>query len=495
MLIIMGVTLYTSRIVLEALGFADYGVYNVVGGVVAIFGFLNGAMSGASSRFLSYDIGQKNFDKLSKTFSVLLFSHIGIAVCVILLCETFGLWLLYNKLIIPDNQMEVVLWVYQISVISSVFSIIIVPFSAVLVSYEDLNIYAYVGLAEAALKLLVVYLLLNIPGSKILIYALLLLAVQILINIFYVVYCLNRYDCCSFNFCKDKKMYREIFGFVGGDLIGNISVLAQGQGLNILLNMFFGPVVNAARGITYQVQGAVQQFSSNFTTALRPQIIKLCAEKNYLELDRLVVRSSCFSYYLIWILILPILLNTNYILTLWLKSYPDYTVPFLRIVLLISLVQTLKTPRTMIFHGLGKIKLVNLVVGGMLIATFPISYVALKSGAGPSSVFIISLIIIIASEFVSVYILKRYIEFSARHYFGSVYLRCVIVSAISLIIPIWFSINHNTISFGGLILNCLISTLSILFTCLTIGFDKDTKKSLFNAIKIVFKKYGNKDIK
>lgn len=489
MLIIMGVTLYTSRIVLEVLGFTDFGVYNVVGGVVAIFGFLNGAMSGASSRFLSYELGQKNFERLKKTFSVLLYSHLGIAVCVVILCETIGLWLLYNKMVMPENQMGVILWVFQISILSSILSIVIVPFSSVLISYEDMNVYAYVGLAEAALKLLVVYLLINMPGNKLLLYALLLLGVQVLVNIFYISFCLRKYDCCSFKVCREKSMYREIFGFVGGDLIGNISVLAQGQGLNILLNIFFGPVVNAARGITYQVQGAVQQFSNNFTTALRPQIIKLCAERQYGEMFKLVDRSSCFSFYMMWILILPILLNTDYILTLWLKSYPEHTVPFLHIVLWISLVQTLKTPRTMVFHGLGKVKLVNIVIGTMLIMTFPISYIALKLGAGPTSVFAISLVIIVISEIVSVIILKKFITFSVIEYFKSVHLRCFIVAGLSLIIPLLYSYYYNTTTFGGLVLNCLVCFCSIILTVLAIGMDINTKHALLNMItnKLRFK--------
>ncbi len=483
MLLIMGVTLYTSRIVLEVLGFTDFGVYNVVGGVVAIFGFLNGAMSGASSRFLSFDIGQKNYDRLRKTFNVLLLSHIGIAVCVVILCETIGLWLLFNKLVMPENQMGIILWVYQISVISSVLSIIAVPFSSVLISHEDMNIYAYVGLAEAALKLTAVFLLTTIPGSKILVYAILLLGVQVIINIFYIIYCLYHYECCKIKICKERAMYREIFGFVGGDLIGNISVLAQGQGLNILLNMFFGPVVNAARGITYQVQGAVQQFSNNFTTAVRPQIIKLCAEKNFTEMFLLVDRASCFSYYLMWLIILPILLNTHYILTLWLKNYPEYTIQFLDIVLWISLVQTLKTPRTMVFHGLGKVKLVNAVIGTFLIMTFPISYIALKLGATPTSVFGISLAIIILTEFASVYILKKYIKFSATKYFVSVHLRCIIVSLISGIIPFLYHSGNETTSFTQLLLSCCISTSSILVTVLMIGMDKTTKNNLLVTIK------------
>ncbi len=478
----MGVALYTSRIVLKVLGFTDYGVYNVVGGVVAIFGFLNGAMSGASSRFLSYEIGNKNETKLNQVFNVLLTSHIAIAGFVLILCETIGLWLLFDKLVIPNSQMTIVLWVYQISVVSSILSIIIVPFSSVLISHEIMDVYAYVGLTEAFLKLGVVLLLTLLPGSKLLIYALLILIVQVSINIFYLFYCRSHFECCKIKLCKDKRLYKEIFGFVGGDLIGNISVLAQGQGLNILLNIFFGPVVNAARAITYQVQGAIQQFSNNFATALRPQIIKLCAEKNYKEMFSLVDRGSYFSFYLMWILILPVILSSKYILHLWLGEYPEYTIPFLNIVLWISLVQTIKTPRTMVFHGLGRIKFVNMVVGGMLVMTFPISYFALKCGAGPTSVFWISLSIIVLSEFASVAILKRYIQFSAKSYLINVHFRCLMVVIISSILPFWFVQKHPTDSFILFLVNFLLSLFSVIIVVSAIGMDKNTKQMVMKFL-------------
>ncbi len=491
MLLIMGVTLYTSRVVLRVLGFTDYGVYNVVGGVVAIFGFLNGAMSGASSRFLSFELGTNNQTRLNQIFNVLFVSHIGIAIIVLVLCETLGLWLLYDKLVIPKSQMTVVLWVYQMSVVSSILSIVIVPYSSVLISQEDMDIYAYVGLAEALLKLGTVLLLTIMPGNKLLVYAVFVLAVQFAVNIFYLIYCNRRYSCCALKYYRDYILYREVFGFVGSDLIGNISVLAQGQGLNILLNIFFGPVVNAARAITSQIQGAVQQFSGNFSTALRPQIIKLCAERNYRELFVLVDRSSYFSYYLMWILILPILLNSKFVLSLWLGRFPEYTIPFLNIVLWISMVQAIKTPRTMVFHGLGRIKLINMVVGGLLIMTFPIAYVALKLGTGPTSVFWISLIIIIISEFVSVAILKKFIKFSATKYLCNVHLRCFAVTVLSGIIPLMYSRSHPTDSFYGFVACTIISLLSILIVVYLIGMDKTTKMMVVGTVGSKLSKVKN----
>ena len=488
MLLVMGVSLYTSRVVLEILGFTDYGVYSVVGGVVAIFGFLNGSMSGASSRFLSFEVGRKDETRLNNIFNALLVSHLGIAGIVVILSETVGLWLLYDKLVVPDNQMRVIQWVYQISILSSVLSIIIVPYTSVLIAHEKMNVYAYVGLAEAILKLGIVFLLMVIPGSKLLIYSLLVFGVQMLVNTFYLFHCHRDYTCCHIKIHREKKLYREIFGFVGSDLIGNISVLAQGQGLNILLNIFFGPVVNAARSITYQVQGALQQFSNNFTTALRPQIIKLCAVQDFDEMFVLLRRGSYFSYYLLWMLILPVLLNSRYILTLWLGRFPDYTIPFLNIVLVISLVQSLKSPRTMVFHGLGRVKFVNIVVGGILILTFPVSYIALKFGAGPTSVFIISLISILVSEVVSVGILKKYVEFSSTRYFLNVHLRCAMVSCISGIICYMYILRHPTTTFIDLLFSCMITTIFSIAAILLFGMDTSTRRLVFSTVKKLSKK-------
>lgn len=483
MLLIMAVSLYTSRVVLATLGFKNYGIYDVIGGVVAIFGFLNGAMSGASARFLSFELGRKDYRKLSEVFSVLVVSHLGIAICVLILCETVGLWLVLDKLTLPESQMNIALWVFQISIVSSLLSITLVPYTAILISYENMKIYAYIGIAEALLKLGVVFLLIIIPGNKLLIYSILLLAVQLFLNVFYRVYCTRNYQCCHFRLYKNMKLYSEIFGFVGGDLIGNISVIAQGQGLNILLNIFFGPVVNAARGITFQVQGAVQQFSNNFITAMRPQIIKLYAENKISEMIRLVERGSCFSFYLLWILILPIYFNMSYILHLWLGKYPDYTEQFLSIVLAITLVNALKSPRSMVFHATGKVKFVNMVIGTMLIMTFPLSYVILRFGGSPVSVFVISLIMILLTEFVSVFILKRYVTFSARRYLMTVHLRCLCVAVLSLVMPYWCHQRLPDESFPAFLINVTVSFLSVAIVVLSVGMDKNMRTFVLELIK------------
>lgn len=483
MLLVMIVALFTSRVVLEVLGFTDYGVYGVVGGVVTIFEFLNDSMSQAASRYYCFEIGRKDYTRLNKIFNVILLSHAGISIIVILLCETVGLWLLYDKLVMPETQMRVISWVFQISVLSSILRILTVPFSALIVAFEQMHIYAYIGMVDAVFKLLIAYCLFIIPGSKLLIYALLMLGAQFLLNLFYIIYSSRKFSAAiKWNFCKEKSLYKEVFGYASSTLIGNISGMAQGQGINILLNIFFGPIVNAARGIAAQVQGNVQKFSNNFTTALNPQIIKLCAEKNYKEMFVLVDRSSCLSFYLLWFLVLPILLNTPYILKLWLGKYPEYSVIFINIVLWISLVNAIKIPRSIIFQGLGKVRLINIAIGGMLATSLPISYIFLKIGFPSYSVFVITLIITILTEFVSVLILKKYIKFSGTKYMLNVHFRCLMVIILSGILPYIEILHRETVNFGDFVVNVLITSLSILITIMLIGFDKNTRKIIINHL-------------
>jgi len=487
----MGVTiivsLYTSRIVINALGFADYGLYGVIGGLVTIFTFLNGSMSGASSRYIAIEIARKDFKRLRIIFSTLFASHILIALIVILLAETVGLWLLYNKLVVPEGQMTIAFWVYQLSLISTVFTITGVPYTAMIIAHENMKLYAYVSMSEVFLKLGIVYLLMIIPGQKLLVWAILLTAVSVGINLFYRFYVRTHYEGSALTIVRDKKLYREIFGYVGSDLIGNISVLAQGQGLNLLLNMFFGPTVNAARNIAYTVQGLSTQFSNGFLTAMRPQIIKLHGEGNDTEMMQLMYRGSKIGYYLMWIVTLPVLLNGAYIIHLWLGDYPDYTIPFLNVVLLISMVQALKIPRVMVFHALAKLKRTNIIVGTILILAFPISWIALRLGYGPMSVFWITFVDILVTEFVSVCILKRYIEFNIQQYLTKVHLRCLVISVISAIIPFAYTLYHPTASFVVLLLNCSICMISTCVTAFYIGLTKDERIMVLNVVKAKLK--------
>ena len=485
MMLVMGVTLYTSRVVLKTLGIEDFGIYNVVGGIVIMFTTLSGSLGSATSRYITFELGRKDYVRLGQVFNVALLIHIAIAIIVIILAETVGLWFFYEKMIIPPERLDAAFWVYQISIFTCFFSLTQVPYSATIIAHENMQIYAWVGIAEVILKLIIVYLLVISPFDKLIYYAVLQCLIQIGIMFFYRSYCAKKYKESTLFIYKEKKLYREMFGYAGADMIGSISVLAQGQGLNLLLNVFFGPVVNAARGVAYQVQGAVTQFSNNFMTAVRPQIIKSYAEGDVKSMWILVKDSSCFSFYLMWMITLPIMLDTDYILTLWLGKYPEHSVTFLNLVLILCLIQTLKTPRTTIYHATGHIKLSNIVVGSILCAAFPLAYLFLKMGMSPESVFWAANISMALSEIASVFVLKRYMDYSISKYLLQVHGRCILVAVVSCILPYFLFDKFMEPSFLRLIITCVLTTTFIGITVLTIGMDKDMRTKLLH---IVYKK-------
>ena len=452
MLLVMGVNLYTSRVVLSVLGFEDYGLYNVIGGIVTMFTFLNGSLGSATSRYITFELGKKNFERLNRIFNTALVIHIFIAILVVLLAETVGLWFFYEKMTIPADRLDAAFWVYQISILTCFFT-------------------------------------LTQPMDRLVFYAILLCLVQIGIMLFYRYYCKRHYPSCKRRLYKDKTLFKEMFAYGSYDLIGNISVLAQGQGLNILLNMFYGPTVNAARGIAYQVQGAITQFSNNFMTAVRPQIIKSYAEGDVDGMMKLVKQSSCFSFYLMWMISLPVCLEADYLLSLWLGKYPEHTVNFLILIVALCLVQTIKTPRTTIFHATGHIKWSNIIVGIILCAAFPLAYVALKLGGSPESVFWMSNLTMLLSELASVSVLKRYIDFSARNYLLDVHGRCLLVAIVSFIVPYLLYDIWMEQSFLRLAMTCMLTTISVLFTSLFLGMDRHLRSKL---IQIINKKISRK---
>lgn len=482
MFLIMGVTLYTSRVVLATLGVEDFGLYNVVGGVVTMFSFINGSLGSATSRYITFELGKKNYTRLNQIFNVALVVHMMIAFIIILLAETIGLWFFYEKMVIPPNRITAAFWVYQISILTSFFSMTQVPYNAVIIARENMKVYAYVGIVEVLAKLLIVYMIKLAPFDKLVYYAILLCLLQIGILLYYRYYCSSRFPESRLKKCDDKALYKSIFTYGASDMIGSISVMAQGQGLNLLLNVYFGPVVNAARAIAYQVQGAVTQFSNNFMTAVRPQIIKSYAEGNLEDMWRLVIQSSCFSYYLMWLICLPICLEADTILSLWLGKYPDHSVSFLILVIILCLIQTVKTPRTTIFHALAKVFVVNITVGTVLCIAFPMAYFFLELGGKPESVFWAANISMITSEIVSVFVLRRYLDYSIFRYICSVHGRCVLVSLISLAVPYVIFDKYMEASFVRLIMTCIISTISVGITSLYVGMNSDMRKKLYCII-------------
>lgn len=486
MLLIMGVQLYTSRVILATLGVEDFGIYNVVGGIVVMFTTLCGSLGSATSRYITFELGRKNYERLSHVFNAAFIAHCAIALIIVLLCETVGLWLFYKKMIIPADRMDAAFWVFQISILTTVFSVTQTPYNACIIAHENMKIYAYVGIVEVLLKLAVVYALLISPIDKLVFYALLLCGVQVSTMMIYRYYC-RHYEESKLKFYKDISLFKEIFTYAGSDMIGAISILAQGQGLNILLNIFFGPVVNAARAIAYQVQSAVTQFSNNFFTAARPQIIKLYADGKVEEMMRLVYNSSWISFYMLLMITLPLCYEHNFVLSLWLGEYPEYTGSFLILVLILCLVQALKTPRTTIYHATGHILRSNIMVGSVLCAAFPLAYLFLKLGGNPESVFWAANISMIASEVVSAFILKRYIPYSIPSYLFNIHGRCLLVSILAAAL-LYFVQQLFEPGFMRVIIMSISSVIIVVFLAYTIGINAHLRAGLKRIIQAKFKR-------
>ena len=436
MLFTMGISLFTSRVILQTLGVEDYGISSVVGGVISMFTFINAAMVSSTQRYLNFELVRGDANQLRSVFSTSLQIHALIALAIIVLSETVGLWFLNEKLVIPEARMTAAMWVYQCSILSCAVSIMSTPYNAVIVAHEKMSAFAYISILDVSLKLLVVYLLVVLPFDKLIILAILNLLVQLFIRYIYTLYCHRHFPESYFQFWFNKTLFKEMFGFAGWSFWGNLAAILYTQGLNMMLNIFFGPIVNAARGIAVQVQSAVQQFVGGFQTALNPQITKNYASNNLPQMHSLMFRSARFSFLLLFFLSLPVLMETNFILTLWLKTVPDDAVIFTQIMICISLIYTTANPCIIANQATGKVKIYQMVVGGILLLILPISYVVLKLGAPAYSVFIVHFCIESLAQFSRMYMLRKLIHLPLWQYMKNIYLPIVSTVAIAIILPL-----------------------------------------------------------
>ena len=436
MLFTMGISLFTSRVILQTLGVEDYGISSVVGGVISMFTFINAAMVSSTQRYLNFELVRGDANQLRSVFSTSLQIHALIALAIIVLSETVGLWFLNEKLVIPEARMTAAMWVYQCSILSCAVSIMSTPYNAVIVAHEKMSAFAYISILDVSLKLLVVYLLVVLPFDKLIILAILNLLVQLFIRYIYTLYCHRHFPESYFQFWFNKTLFKEMFGFAGWSFWGNLAAILYTQGLNMMLNIFFGPIVNAARGIAVQVQSAVQQFVGGFQTALNPQITKNYASNNLPQMHSLMFRSARFSFLLLFFLSLPVLMETNFILTLWLKTVPDDAVIFTQIMICISLIYTTANPCVIANQATGKVKIYQMVVGGILLMILPISYVVLKLGAPAYSVFIVHFCIESLAQFSRMYMLRKLIHLPLWQYMKNIYIPIVSTVVIAIILPL-----------------------------------------------------------
>lgn len=434
MFLTMAVTLYTSRIVLNTLGIDDYGIYSIVGGVVALFGFFNAAMSSSTQRYLSFDIGQQDDEKLHKTFNSTFLIHIGIALLILLFAETIGLWYINNGLNVSQEKIITVNWVYQFSILTSLIGVIQVPFNALIIARERMNVFAMISVVDVVLKLIIVYILLIVNYNKLIAYSILVFGVTFFVALAYRIYCYSNFQESKFKFFKDKQYYKELLVYSGWNLFGNIATVAKGQGINLVLNVFFGTVVNAAYGITLQVQNAVSVFVNNFQLAVNPQIVKSYSQGDINRTHQLIFQSSKYSFFLMLIITLPILLNTEYILTLWLKTPPPYTVSFVQLCLVNVLIDCISGPLMVGAQATGKIKLYQIIIGTMIFFNLPFSYFFLKISNNFLYVYYVSIVISIFSLIFRLLFLKKILKFDIINFIKGVLAKIFLVSISTLLI-------------------------------------------------------------
>lgn len=490
-LFIMLVTLYTSRVVLNTLGISDYGIYNVVGGVVAMFGFINSSMASATQRYITFALGKGDLKHLQTVFSTALQIHFLIAVLIVLLGETIGLWFLYERMQIPADRMDAAFWVLQWSILSMVVMIISVPYNADIIAHEKMSAFAYISILEVVLKLAVVYALQLSTYDKLIFYAFLILVVQLLIRLCYNSYCHRHFFESKYKHIWDKSLFKEMIGFAGWSMFGNLASVLFGQGLNMLLNVFFGPVVNAARAVAVQVQSAIQQFVGNFQMALNPQITKTYAKGEMEEMHRLMFRSARFSFYLLFLLSLPVLFETNFILTIWLKTVPENTVTFLRIMICISLIYTLSNPLIIANQATGKVKKYQAICGSILLMILPISYVCLKLGCPAYSVFIVHFIMESITQIVRMFMLRPLIGIRVRDYFINIYKKVSFVIIFSIIVPLFVYENLNDTILRFFIV-CIVCILSVGTVVYTIGLSNNERAFVREKVGTMMNKIFHK---
>lgn len=481
--VVMLVGLYTSRVVLDALGEVDFGVYNAVGAIVMMFSFLSSTMSTSCQRFYSYEIGRGNFDELRRTFSLCVLVFAIIIVVLALATEVSGIWLLQSKMKVA-SRMEAARWVFHLSILSFVFTIIRTPYMGMVIAKEKMKVFAYLTVIDVVGGLGIAILIAHYGGDRLILYAILMAAVNAMISAFYIVYCRVFYPECKLMFYWDRERFCEILGFAGWNMVGSISSICKSHGLNILINIFFGPAVNAARGLAYKVFQSIQTFADNFYWAVRPQLIKSYSAGDRSGMLKLVCQSSKFTYYLIFAVALPVLLETPFLLGIWLKKVPDYTILFTRLVVINAVVESLANPLAAAMQAYGKIRNYNLAVGGFILLILPVSYLFLKLGFPPETVFYVSIIICAIAILVRLLFVRKCVGLSLRMYLKSVVLPVLAVTVVATICPVLLETN---ISYGFIRFVTVVAA-SILMTGLSVYCIGLTPSERQNVLRFVGEK-------
>lgn len=466
MLITMGISLYSSRIILENLGIEDYGTYNAVGSFVAMFGFINSSMTACTMRYLTHALGKGDNENLMKTFSTSLIIHIIIALIITILAETVGLWFIQNKLEIAPDSRDIAMWVYQISIITTIIMIISVPYNAVIVAHEKMSAFAYISVIDVLLRLFVALSISLFTNNKLIIYAILLLLIQLIIRLIYGVYCHHNFIETRGKLYFNRGLAKEMFSFATWDLYGNFSTVVRTQGVAILLYNFFGAVSNAASAISSQIQGTVMQIVNNVIMAVRPQIIKSYSAENFTRMNLLIERGTIFSFLLMVTIATPIMVELPTILKIWLVEIPEYTIVFCRTTLIFSAVTILSMYLSTGVHATGNVKRVSFINGTLYISVIPLAYIAYKLNAKAEIAYILNIFTAILGVLNFAWTLHIQMQtFSFSKYMKNVFIKCIIIITTFLITVFYIRsyISNEligfVISFATSILLCIVTLI------------------------------------
>lgn len=482
---VMVISLYTSRVILNTLGVEDYGIYNAVGGMVAMFAVVSSALSSAISRFITFELGTGNKEKLKIIFSTSVNIQLALSIIILILGETVGLWFLNTKMNIPYDRIGAANWVLHFSLISFCVNLISVPYNACIIAHERMTVFAYIGIVEALLKLLVCYLIIISSFDKLIVYSFLLLVIAVIIRITYGIYCGRSFEESKYKFVYDKQIFKEMSGFAGWSFLTNATYIFNTQGVNLLINIFFGVALNAARGIVNQVEHAVMQFVNNFTTAINPQITKSYAAGDTQQVFSLICSGAKFSYYLMLLFTLPLVFETESILTLWLKNVPDYSVAFLRLSLVASMIHVIGNTGVTACMATGNIRRYVIWVTSAGFLVFPLTWIVFELGAPAETTYIVFIVVYIVVHAVRLYIMKSLLNFPPMRFVKEVVLPILIVTVVSTCLSylLIMAFPPTLYRVGMTLLICsFMSLMSIYFVGLTTNEREMIKKTILNKI-------------
>lgn len=484
----MLISLYTSRKILEALGIEDFGILNVVGGVISMLAFLNGSMSVATQRFLTVELGQKNYEGYNRVFNMAMLIHIGLAAFILVAAETVGLWFVNVHLNIPAERMYAANWIYQATVLSAILGILQTPYNASIVSHERMHVYAYVGLGESFGKLFLVLALLMYPYDRLMVWGFAMFALQFTVAAVYRVYCIRQFRECKLRLSWDKPVFRSMAGFTGWNMFGTIAWLLKDQGANILMNLFGGPVVNAARGISCQVTGTIQSLTNGFQSAVNPQLTKKYASRDTDATCRLLCKSSKISYFLLFLIALPVMLEIDFVLSLWLVEVPPMSSLFTRIIIIEALFSTFSSPMITALMATGNIKWYQIVVGSLLLLNIPVAYLLLKYGYPIATPLVVSATFIALGNVLRFLFCKKQLGLSGKQYGWNVLLPVIAVTALSMVFPLGIHVAMPE-GWSRLLCTTLVSCLAVSILTYILGFTASERVFIISWVKPKLKRF------